>query len=57
VTIPAIWVAFALSLLIHAAAMWQWLPKLLPPSPDEIKPGEANGTLLVRLAPLPGPPP
>jgi hypothetical protein len=57
VTIPTIWVAFALSLLIHAAVMWQWLPKLRPPPPDEIKPGEANITLIVRLAPPPVPPP
>lgn len=56
-TIPAIWVAFALSLLIHAAVLWQWLPKLLLPSPDEIKLGEAYGSLIVRLAPAPSPPP
>jgi hypothetical protein len=57
VTIPAIWVAFALSLLIHIAVLWQWLPKLRLLSPDEAKPGEANGSLLVRLAPPPSPPP
>jgi hypothetical protein len=59
VTIPAIWVAFALSLLIHAAVLWQWLPtlELHPPSPDEIKQGEGNGSLSVHLAPLPSPPP
>lgn len=57
VTIPSIWVAFALSLLIHAAVLWQWLPKLRAPSPDEIKPGESNGSLIVRLAPPPSPPP
>jgi len=58
VTIPTIWVAFALSLLIHIAALWQWLPKLRPPpSPDEMKLGEANGSLLVRLLPPPSPPP
>ena len=59
VNIPAIWVAFALSLLIHLAVLWQWLPKLTlrPPSADEIKSGEAKGTLIVRLAPAPSPPP
>ena len=59
VTIPAIWVAFALSLLIHLAVLWQWLPKLLlhPPSPDEMKSGDANGSLIVRLAPAPSPQP
>ena len=59
VTIPAIWIAFALSLLIHVAVLWQWLPQLAPrpPSPDEIKAGAAKGSLLVRLAPPPSPPP
>lgn len=59
VNIPAIWVAFALSLLIHLAVLWQWLPNLLlrPPSPDEIKSGEGKGSLIVRLAPAPRPPP
>jgi hypothetical protein len=59
VTIPTIWVAFALSLLIHVLVMWQWLPqlKLHLASPDENKLGEAHGSLLVRLAPLPSPPP
>ena len=58
-TIPAIWVAFALSLLIHVAVLWQWLPTLMPrpPSPDEIKAGEAKGSLLVRLAPPSSPQP
>jgi len=58
ITIPTIWVAFALSLLIHVAALWQWLPKVRPPpSPDETRQGEANGSLIVRLAPPPSPPP
>ena len=59
VTIPAIWVAFALSLLIHLAVLWQWLPELVlrPPSPDELKSGEGKGSLIVRLAPAPVPPP
>jgi hypothetical protein len=59
VTIPAIWIAFALSLLLHAAVLWQWLPQLRLnlPSPDETKPGEGGGSLVVRLAPAPSPPP
>lgn len=57
VTIPTFWVALALSLLLHVAVMWQWLPKLRLPSPDETKLGEANGSLVVRLAPPPSPPP
>ena len=35
VTIPTIWVALALSLFIHAAVMWQWLPRIHLPSLDE----------------------
>jgi hypothetical protein len=57
VTIPTIWVAFALSLLLHAAALWQLLPNLRPPSPDGIKLGDARGSLIVRLAPAPSPQP
>jgi hypothetical protein len=57
VTIPAIWVAYVLSLLLHVAALWQLLPNLRPLSPDGIKPGETKGSLIVRLAPAPGPRP
>jgi hypothetical protein len=57
VTIPTFWVALALSLLLHVAVMWQWLPKLRLPSPDETRLGEANGSLVVHLAPPPSPPP
>jgi hypothetical protein len=56
-TIPAIWVAFALSLLLHVAVLWQWLPKLHLLSPDESRLGDATGSLLVRLLPPPAPPP
>jgi hypothetical protein len=55
VTIPAIWVAFALSLLLHVAVLWQWLPKLHLLSPTESKLDEARGSLLVRLLPPPAP--
>jgi len=54
VTIPVIWVAFALSLLLHLAALWQWRLQPHLPSPDETKLGEAHGSLEVRLAPPPG---
>ncbi len=57
VTIPTIWVAIALSLLIHAAVMWQWLPRIHLPSRNKPELSEARGQLRVRLAPLPGPPP
>ena len=51
VTIPTFWVALALSLLLHVAVMWQWLPMLRLPSPDETQLGDANGSLVVQLAP------
>lgn len=53
VTIPRIWVAFALSLLIHGAVLWEWLPKLHLPSLDEKELGETSGSLVVRIAPPP----
>ena len=57
VAISAIHLAFALSVLLHAALLSGWLPKItLRPSekPGEGKPG---GSLAVRLAPPPSPPP
>ena len=56
VTIPTIWVAIALSLLIHTAVLWQWLPKIRLPSLEEPKLVHP-APLAVRLAPPPGPPP
>lgn len=57
VAIPTIWVALALSLLIHVAVMWQWLPRIRLPSLDEPERSDARGQLRVRLAPPPSPPP
>ncbi len=54
VSIPTIWIAAALSLVIHLAVLWEWLPRLRLPSPDELKLGESS--LVVRLAPPPSPP-
>ncbi|MBK5105057.1 MAG: hypothetical protein JJE42_12485, partial [Burkholderiales bacterium] len=44
VTIPAMWLAFAASLLLHLAVLWQWLPRLHLLSPDETRPGVATST-------------
>ena len=55
VTIPAIRVAFALSLLIHAAVLWLWVPRVLDPLSARAERGKASGSLAVRLAPPPGP--
>ncbi|HXQ21099.1 MAG TPA: hypothetical protein VN812_05455 [Candidatus Acidoferrales bacterium] len=57
VRVPIFWVALALSLLIHVAVLWHWLPHLHLQSLDEFKIGETPGSLVVQLAPLPGPPP
>jgi hypothetical protein len=53
ITIPTLWIAVALSLLIHGLALWQWLPEmkkhfLTPDSPDE---GKGKGSLVVNIAP------
>ncbi len=57
VTIPIIWVALALSLLVHIAVLWKWLPHIRFPSLETPERGEGNGSLVVRLAPPPTPPP
>jgi hypothetical protein len=56
VTIPTIWVAVVLSVLLHIALMWKWLPQIHLPSLDDKKGDEASGSLVVRLAPPPRPP-
>jgi hypothetical protein len=56
VTVPTIWVALALSFLIHLAAMWTWLPRIHFPSLEAPERGEAIGSLTVNLVPPPSPP-
>jgi hypothetical protein len=56
VTIPTIWIAFALSVILHVALMWKWLPHIRLPSLEEADRGEARGSLVVQLAPPPRPP-
>ena len=48
---PAIWVAVALSLLVHAAALWQWLPHLRLSSSELTERRDTSGVLSVQLAP------
>ena len=57
VTIPIIWVAIVLSLLVHLAVLWVWKPEILFPSAEGPDRGEATGSLQVRLAPPPAPKP
>ena len=57
ITVPAIRVAFVLSLLIHGAALWTFLPhmRMLSPSPST-EHGESGSPLAVQLVPLQSPP-
>ena len=64
VTIPTIWLAFLLSLVVHIAAMWEFLPRLRALTGDAIESSKAGEPLAVRLAatpsvapPPPSPPP
>lgn len=58
ISIPTIWVAFAVSVLLHALLLWGgWLPDLdlrLPGETERIGP---TGPLVVRLQPPPKPAP
>lgn len=55
VTIPTIRIAFALSLLIHAAVLWLLVPHLADQFSARAARGKASGALAVRLAPPPTP--
>ncbi len=55
-TIPTIRVAFALSLLLHAAAFMGWLPQLPRLPFEDVRQGKPSGSLAVRLVPLPSEP-
>lgn len=56
VTVPTIWIAVALSVLVHVALMWKWLPNIHFPSPELDERGQASGSIVVQLAPPPRPP-
>lgn len=55
----AIRVALVVSMLLHALAIWGWLPRSHQPSLDPSRREAASGRLQVQLAPLavPAPPP
>jgi hypothetical protein len=59
VTIPTIWLTLLLSLLVHVAALWEFLPHLQNLAGDSDTTVKAGEPLAVRLAPLPStaPPP
>ena len=53
VTIPLVWFAFALSLLVHVAALWFWVPRLHDLSAANAEMGKASSALAVELVPKP----
>jgi hypothetical protein len=57
VMLPTIWVAIALSVLIHILVLGKWLPQVRLPSLDELALGEASRSLVVNLAPPSAPRP
>jgi hypothetical protein len=58
---PTIWVAIALSALVHAAILSKWLPEIRLLSPGEGERGDLSAPLVVNLVPpriaSPAPPP
>ena len=56
ITIPTLWVAFALSLILHALLLG-WLPKAMTSPLEDPEKGKKSGSLAVRLAPPPKPQP
>jgi hypothetical protein len=57
ITIPTIWLALVLSLLIHLAAVWPWHPPVLRPSSEQSERESGRSSLSVQLAPRPTPAP
>jgi hypothetical protein len=56
VRISAIRVAFAVSLLVHALALWTYLPRMRLLTPTDTTQGETGSPLAVQLTPLQSPP-
>jgi outer membrane biosynthesis protein TonB len=57
VRIRIIWVAVALSLLLHAVALWEWLPRMRPLTFENPVPGQSNSAIVAQLEQRPSPPP
>src|SRR6266581_1525001 len=57
VTVRTIWVTIALSLLVHLAALFLWIPRSRLFAPGEQEAGLASDRLQVRLAAIPTPAP
>jgi hypothetical protein len=50
ITIPVIWLAFVLSLIVHVTALLEWLPHMRVLARDALVPSEATLPMTVRLA-------
>src|SRR5205814_6556604 len=53
VTIPLVWLAFLLSLLVHVAALWFALPRMHDLSAANAEKGKTSSALAVQLEPKP----
>jgi hypothetical protein len=56
VTIPILWLAIALSLLVHLTMLVVWLPRLRLLPGENAERGTAGSPLVAQLVPRPGPP-
>ena len=56
VAVPLVWLAFILSLIIHVAVMWIWLPRIRLVAANPQEESQSGGPLAVRLATLPSNP-
>ena len=57
VTIPRLWVTIALSILIHVAVLFIWIPRTHLLTPGDQEENQLTDRLQVRLAAPPAPPP
>ena len=55
VAVPILWLAIALSLLLHGVALWEWFPSMRDPVADPLAPRTSGAPLSVQLAPPPAP--
>ena len=53
VAVPLVWLAFILSLIIHIAVMWVWIPRIRLVAANAQDTSQSGGPLAVQLAALP----
>ena len=57
VSIPTIWIALLVSVLVHVAVMWKWPVQIRRPSSEIADRNQGQTSLSVQLAPKTSPPP